>query len=867
MKKIIGLTLLTALLTGCGISNYRPAMAISTEGLTHKYTFNKYLTKNEVSGAIDLRSNGVVLAELGDHKAVKFENNAYFELPSNMLSGNAVTFDFEIYPTNGTGDWQKLVQINKSYSNFFQICMRPGSAGKMNLQTQLTNINDQSGIVWGSGALDSITVNAWNHITVTLEGDYFMLYVDNELKQVGATGYTLAEFLTNTDINVWYFGKSAWSGDAYFSGYLDNLMVYNRAVPYEEITSSALPTETVDLNDHLTAYYSFDNEEEVELDNTNHAYDANNVNCSAVEGKFSNALNLNGGYLRLPNTMVDGNANAFSLSTWVYPTDTANWQKVMDFGTDTTKFFQIMFIAGAVSDTLTLDVALTIDGDTGPTSSHLRNGSALVNLNTWTNLVLTVDGNDVKLYVNGRTMVFGYFNNSISTFAEASAQENNYIGSSHFADPTLKGKLDELAIYNRVLNSTEVAAIVDGELPTKQRTSSSGQGQEEIHLNNGLKLYYPFDGSNNCIDYSGNKGNAIAGQQNFVPQENNKISAELGSYALFDGKKDFMVLPNNVISKTSDEFSFTAWIRPSTTTPDYVRIFDFGESSTYLDFRVRSGGWLEATMTTNSTAGEVKISTSNLVSANNWYHVALTVNASTASIYLNGTLVGIGSFGRGPSSQYTTIVPKHTQNYIGLSRFGHDAKYSGCMDEIRIYDRMINKSEIAALAAGTKSPVENPEIDETVIVNGDTKVYETFLLSVGSKLEKHGYSFIMAEGLTKDELFAQISLEEGYRMVLVDNYDFEISENVVIKSGYFLKIYNPDNVVVIRYRLYDSNSVILTLQNGESSNEVVLEKGSSYRLPYLIKEGFEFDGWYNGTQKLEGRIKVNESMTLVARFR
>ena len=229
--------------------------------------------------------------------------------------------------------------------------------------------------------------------------------------------------------------------------------------------------------------------------------------------------------------------------------------------------------------------------------------------------------------------------------------------------------------------------------------------------------------------------------------------------------------------------------------------------------------------------------------------------------------MGIGSFGRGPSSLYTNIVPKHTQNYIGLSRFGHDAKYSGCMDEIRVYDRMINKSEIAALAAGTKSPVENPEIDETVIVNGDTKVYETFLLSIGSKLEKHGYSFIVAEGLTRDELFAQITLEDGYRMVLVDNYDFEISENIVIKSGYFLKIFGPDNVVVIRYRLYDSNSVILTLQNGESSNEVVLEKGSSYRLPYLIKEGFEFDGWYNGTQKLEGRIKVNESMTLVARFR
>ena len=869
MNNIFTLGLSLALLFGSALPISRQRATISTDGLTHKYTFEQFLTKNEVSGSIDLKSIGVSLAEIDGHKAAKFENNAYFELPKNMLSGNAVTFDMDIYPTNGTSDWQKLIQINKNQSVYFQINLRPGIEGKMNIQTQLTKNGDQNGIVWGSGAMNSITVNAWNHITVTLDGDYFVIYVNDEMKQEGCTGYTLSEYITNNTINEAYFAKSAWSSDPYFSGYLDNFMVYNRAVTYEEITSSTLPTEDVNLNDHLTAYYSFDNEEEVELDNTDNAYDAINVNCSAVEGKFSKALNLNGGYLKLPNTMIDGEANAFSLSTWVYPTNTANWQKVMDFGTDQQKFFQIMFLSGTTSNKLSMDVALTIDGDTGPTSSHLKNSGGIdaVSLNTWTNLVLTVNGGDVKLYVNGRVMILGNFNNSISKFAEVSAQENNYIGSSHFADPTLKGKLDELAIYNRVLNKTEVAAIAGGALPIKDRNDSSEHGDdEEIHANDGLKYYYPSDGSNNCIDYSGNKGNAIAGQANFVPQNTTKISEELGSYAKFDGNKDFMVLPNNVISKTTGEFSFAAWVRPATTSPDYVRIFDFGEASTYLDFRIRSGGWLEATMTTGSTAGEVKVATSNLVTVNAWQHVALTVSESEVSIYYNGTLYGAGSFGRSPSTQYSDIVPKHTQNYIGLSRFGQDAKYKGCMDEIRVYDRVLNKIEVGALAAGNKYPVENPQIDETVLINGDTKVYETFLLSVGDKLSKHGYSFIVAKDLSKEEIMGQLTLEDGYRMVLVDNYDIEIESNLIIKSGYYLKIYNPENIVVVRYRLFESDAVILTLQNELNSSEVILDKGASYRLPFLVKEGMTFDGWYNGEEKLQGRITVNESMTLIARF-
>ena len=84
------------LLGGAGVFAKRPVQSLGEEGLTHKYSFDKFLTKNEATGMIDLRSYGASLTTFDEHKCVQFTNNAYFEIPSTMLSGNAVTFDMDI---------------------------------------------------------------------------------------------------------------------------------------------------------------------------------------------------------------------------------------------------------------------------------------------------------------------------------------------------------------------------------------------------------------------------------------------------------------------------------------------------------------------------------------------------------------------------------------------------------------------------------------------------------------------------------------------------------------------------------------------------------------------------------------------------
>ena len=92
--------------------------------------------------------------------------------------------------------------------------------------------------------------------------------------------------------------------------------------------------------------------------------------------------------------------------------------------------------------------------------------------NTWVHLALTYDGADVKLYSNGT--LDGTLNaGNVGSYPplNASFSGNTYIGATHrtvgTSDPTssveayLTGKIDEVAIFNKALTSTEIAALYE----------------------------------------------------------------------------------------------------------------------------------------------------------------------------------------------------------------------------------------------------------------------------------------------------------------------------------------------------------------------------------------------------------------------
>ena len=211
----------------------------------------------------------------------------------------------------------------------------------------------------------------------------------------------------------------------------------------------------------LIARYSFDGNTNDNSGNANHPILTYGT-PTFVTGKFGSALNLDGAsqYTMLPAGMFASVTN-FTIAAWVYWNGGAAWQRIFDFGNDTTQY---MFLSPS-SGSGTLRFAVTTNG--GGAEQILETSPLPVG--QWRHVAITRNGNIARLYTNGIVAVSV---TNVVTIAPASFNPAlNYLGKSQYADPLLNGSLDELFIYNYALSTTEIARLTNN-LPPPPVTST-----------------------------------------------------------------------------------------------------------------------------------------------------------------------------------------------------------------------------------------------------------------------------------------------------------------------------------------------------------------------------------------------------------
>ncbi|MEC7565758.1 MAG: DUF1592 domain-containing protein [Planctomycetota bacterium] len=188
------------------------------------------------------------------------------------------------------------------------------------------------------------------------------------------------------------------------------------------------------------------------------------------------------------------------------------------------------------------------------------------------------------------------------------------------------------------------------------------------------------------------------------------VESPFGHAISLDGNDDSVVVNrNDSMNVGTGDFSVAAWIRP--TQLRQGGIVCLGKYSWthgwYLDMPNNQGVLRIETAGPNNQSNGTVASRPGIIRVNTWQHVAAVIRRGTnqTNLYLNGYLVATGTINDGNLDNPTVNL------HIG--RIQESKLFKGDIDEVHIYRRALELSEIQALLEPGRSliqpPVEKPE--------------------------------------------------------------------------------------------------------------------------------------------------------------
>lgn len=218
-----------------------------------------------------------------------------------------------------------------------------------------------------------------------------------------------------------------------------------------------------------------------------------------------------------------------------------------------------------------------------------------------------------------------------------------------------------------------------------------------------LRAHWTFDEGAGSVayDHSGNGNDATLHGPTWVPGAS-------GSALSFDGLDDYA----QAVTINAPRITVAAWVNVSQFFEDDAGRAIVSNGHYYTD----QGYMLYEATSLPYNRGQAFITTSDgrfaidaaqqLLNVNEWYHLAMTYDGTTFSLYVNGvpdtTIPASGE-----------INPASQALLLGATYWPTGAKFAGILDEVRVYDRALSPEGVAELAqAITPSLVAHWSFDE-----------------------------------------------------------------------------------------------------------------------------------------------------------
>ena len=184
-----------------------------------------------------------------------------------------------------------------------------------------------------------------------------------------------------------------------------------------------------------------------------------------------------------------------------------------------------------------------------------------------------------------------------------------------------------------------------------------------------------------------------------------------GSLAL-DGNGDYVELSaSRADIGALTQGTLAAWIRTSdaTNTQSILAIADNRDNISYSAIGIYQGGFFFDVAEADTYLLQVADNTN--IADGAWHHVAVTIDASGNTFYVDGvTTTNLTYYdGSASTSAFLSDVTQATSLQIGIAdgKNGLEWDFNGGLDDVRVYDRALSAADIATLADKPPTALDN----------------------------------------------------------------------------------------------------------------------------------------------------------------
>jgi hypothetical protein len=210
-------------------------------------------------------------------------------------------------------------------------------------------------------------------------------------------------------------------------------------------------------------------------------------------------------------------------------------------------------------------------------------------------------------------------------------------------------------------------------------------GMSEAGLLDGLVAYYKFDGNADDMSVYENDG-TISGGVIFAKGIFNQA-------ACFNGTDGYVEAPHHS-ALSLEQWSISVWVYPSAMPDDTVLVGRDDDLNLKYNYALlqRSTNF-DGQYETASSEFDHEVTARDIIT-DMWYHVVSTRSTNGEhKIYLDGVLVDSETWNDTPvQNTGKLIIARYVDSYPLSDRF-----FTGCLDDARVYNRALSKTEVKDL--------------------------------------------------------------------------------------------------------------------------------------------------------------------------